>query len=294
MFLLQMLLKVTPRKKLFFISAIFIFVSACTFKALYNQLDNIIPSYIENMVSLDEALEKNIEKRLQHLLNWHRSTQLKEYADWLRIVQQDVNAQLTEKKLYHHVIQAETFWKLLLQKLYKELAEILPSLNSEQRKELFANLAEKNQDFKDDYIEIDQKQRFDEYSERMLDHYTSWFGGLSERQQAAIQQAAKEIRSVAPLRLQQRQLWQKEIQEILDSKEPDSVMTERLGAMFSDFEIKKNVEIKNLEAVNRRIIVKLTLKIILGLTPAQKEHFISQTNHYIQILTELSENRQGA
>lgn len=277
--------------KVFLIVALFLLTSACSFKTVYNQLDNIIPAYIEEMVSLDDVLEKNVEQRIRFLINWHRTSQLKEYADWLRNLQQDVNIHLTDKKLSQHIAIVEVFWKSLLQKVYKELADLLPSLNSEQRKELFASMAVKNQDFRDDYIDIDEKKRVDSSTERMLDNYENWLGDLTAEQQKAIVQTAKEIRSVARLRLQQRLLWQQSIQKILEGDEANAFTSERLRTFFAGFEHTKSSEMKKREAMNRRIMVRLTLNVVHGLTPDQKTYFISQTNNYIRMLTELSENR---
>lgn len=277
--------------KILLIAAIFILTSACSIKTLYNQLDSLIPSYLEDMVSLDDVLEKNIEQRIQFLINWHRTTQLKEYADWLRTLQQDVNTHLTDKKLFQHIAIVERFWKSLLQKVYKELADFLPSLNSEQRKELFASMTAKNQDFRDDYIEINEKKRVDSNTERMLENYENWLGDLTEEQKKDIIQIAKEMRSVAPLRLQQRLLWQQSIQKILEGNEANSFKSERLRTFFAGFEKTKSTEMKKREAMNRRIMVRLTLNVVHGLTPDQKAYFISQTNNYIRILSELSGNR---
>jgi len=277
--------------KFLLIAAIFILTSACSIKTLYNQLDSLIPSYLEEMVTLDDVLEKKIEQRIQFLINWHRTTQLKDYADWLRTLQQDVNTHLTDKKLFQHAAIVERFWKSVSQKFNKELADFLPSLNSEQRKELFASMTAKNQDFRDDYIDIDEKKRVNSNAERMLENYENWLGDLTEEQKKAITQTAREIRSTAPLRLQQRLLWQQGIHKILEGNEANSFKSERLRVLFADFEKRKSAKMKKREAMNRRIMVRLTLNVTQSLTPDQKAYFISQTNHYIRILTELSENR---
>ena len=64
------------------IVAFVMMVASCSFKTLYNQLDYLIPSYVEGMVSLDSMLEEKVEQRTLVLINWHRNTQLNQYADW--------------------------------------------------------------------------------------------------------------------------------------------------------------------------------------------------------------------
>ena len=43
--------------------------------------------------------------------------------------------------------------------------------------------------------------------------------------------------------------------------------------------------------INREVIVRLTVQISHGLAEDQQAHFISKTNDYIRMLTELAENR---
>jgi hypothetical protein len=281
----------TRQAKAFFIALLVLIITACSFKTLYNQLDYLIPSYLEGLVSLDDVLEKKVEQRSQLVINWHRNTQLKQYADWLRTLQHDVGPQLTEAQLLQHIATLDFFWQSLLEKVNEEMAGLLPLLNSEQRKELFASIADKNQDFSDDYIEPDEAERIDSFTESMLDNYENWLGELTEKQEKAIELAASELRSTAALRLQQRLLWQQGIQDILDGSATAALKSERLSLFFSDFEIENNAEMKATGAANQRIIVQLTVQIVHNLRPEQKDYFIDKTDDYIRIFTELAENR---
>ena len=281
----------TRKAKAFLIASLVLIITACSFKTLYNQLDYLIPSYLEGMVSLDDVLEKKVEQRSQLLINWHRNTQLKQYADWLRTLQHDVGPLLTEEQLLQHIATLDFFWQSLLEKVNEEMAGLLPLLNSEQRKELFASIADKNQDFRDDYIDLDEKERIDSFTESMLDNYENWLGELTEKQEKAIELAAGELRSTAVLRLQRRLYWQRGIQHILDSSDTTALKSERLSIFFAGFEIDNNAEMKSTGATNRRIIVQLTVEIVHNLIPDQKDYFINKTDDYIRIFTELAENR---
>ncbi len=281
--------------KVFFVAAVFAvlvaIITACSFKTYYNQLDYLIPSYFEGLVSLDDVLEKKVEQRSLVVINWHRNTQLKQYADWLRTLQHDAGPQLTEGQLLLHIATLESFWQSLSQKLNEEMSVLLPLLNSEQRQELFASIADKNQDFRDDYIDLDEEERIDSFTEIMFDNYENWLGDLTEKQEAAIELAANELHSSAGLRLQQRLLWQHGIQNILDSSDSTEVKSERLSLFFAGFEIDDKTEMQSTGAANRRIIAQLTVQIVHSLRPEQKDYFIDRTNEYIRIFTELAENR---
>ena len=282
---------ITSQTKLIIIVVLSLTVAACSIKTFYNRLDYLIPSYVEGMVSLDDVLEEKVEQRTQTLLNWHRNTQLIQYADLLRSFQQDLDSPLTEQRVIQHISAMESLWEPLAQKVNREMALLLPLLNAEQRDELFASIEEKNEDFYDDYIDLDDEERIEQYTESMLDNYESWFGELDQRQQQYVEQAAYQIHSSASLRLQQRKVWQQNIREILESADNTEKKTERLGTFFQRFNIDDDAQLASANAANVQLFAKLTVQIVNHLSLDQKQYFIDKTNDYIRIFTELAENR---
>jgi len=171
------------------------------------------------------------------------------------------------------------------------MATLLPLLNAEQREELFASIEEKNEDFYDEYVDLDNEERIEQYTESMLDNYESWFGELNERQQQYVEQAAYQIRSSASLRLQQRKVWQQSIREMLEYADNTEEKSERLRTFFEDYNIDDDAELANANEANVQLFAKLTVQIVNRLMPDQKEFFFEKTNDYIRIFTELAENR---
>ena len=180
---------IKPQTKLFFIMTFIVIVTACSFKTLYNRLDYLIPSYVEGMVTLDDALEEKIEQRTLLLINWHRNTQLRQYADWLKEIQLELGPELTATQLQKHIVTLETFWSSLSIKVNEEMVVLLPLLDAGQRDELFESIVDKNDDFRDDYIDLDESERIESYTDSMLDTYENWLGDLTEDQQQALAEA---------------------------------------------------------------------------------------------------------
>ncbi len=278
------------QSKLILCLVLAVIVTACSLKSVYNRLDYLIPSYVEGMVSLDEVLEEKVEQRAQLLINWHRNTQLKKYAQLLRTFQQDIGPQLTEERLLQHIATIEAFWNSLSLKLNEEMTELLPLLDAQQRLELFESITEKNEDFQEEYVDIDEQERVELYTDRMLDNYESWLGELSEAQERAVKKAAAGLHSSAELRLQKRKLWQNSIQRILESNDDSRDKSQRLREFFENFRI-DDAELAAATETNKRVIAQLTVQIIDDLSVAQKQYFFNKTGEYIRIFTELAENR---
>lgn len=274
-----------------FTLALFAFISACSFKTVYNRLDYLIPEYVEGVVTLDDALEQRLDERTVLLLRWHRNTQLKQYANWLQSLQQDVNGQLTAERLEQHIARMEQFWLALVIKLNDEMAYLLPLLDAEQRKDLFAYLDEANEEFHEDFIDRDNGERIEDYAERMIDTFENWIGELSDSQTRAVEQGASGLISTAEQRLARRLEWQQGIRDILASSDSRYDKSQRLRAFLAGFEHDPDGPIKEASGHNRQIINRLTVEMAESMTLEQKEHFTSKTGDYIRMFTELAENR---
>lgn len=273
------------------IAAIIAVVSACSIKTLYNQLDYMIPSYVEGMVSLDDMLEEKVEQRTLVLINWHRNTQLKQYADLLRVYQQDFGPQLNEQRVLQHMATMETLWQPLEVKLQEEMASLLPLLNDDQLEELFDSIEDKNEDFYDDYVDLDDEELIEAYIDSLQDNYESWLGEITEQQERDIEKAAYKFHSSAALRLQHRKNWQHGLREILESPDVPEIKSERLRTFFKEFNAEPNVKLAAADEANKHAVAWITVKLVHAANTEQKEYFMNKTDDYIRIFTELSENR---
>ena len=266
-------------------------VAACSFKTVYNRLDYLIPEYVEGMVTLDDVLEEKLEQSTLVLLEWHRNTQLKQYADWLSALQRDMATQLTEQQVEQRITEMDRFWRSLSAKVNDEMAHLLPLLNKEQLDELFMNIDDTNDEFREEFVDLNEEQRIEDYVERISDTYQSWIGELTDEQQRNVEHAATELASTAELRLQRRLQWQHGIREILAEEDTVQNKTDRLRQFLAGFEDIDDETMKEKSEINRGIIVRLTVQISHSMTEDQQAHFISKTNDYIRMLTELAENR---
>lgn len=268
-----------------------VFVSACSVKTLYNKLDYLLPEYVEAMVSLDDVLEQEVDQKIILLLKWHRQTELKQYAEWLRGLQQDVNSTLTEQKVLQHTSELEQFWQRLSAKVYEEMAQLLPLLDREQQDELFGNIAHKNEAFRKEHVDLEREERVDAYHDRLLDTCESWLGELTDDQTLVIKQASAELVSAAELWFQRRLSWQFGTKKILAKAESSNEKTEQLHNFFEDFRIIKNKALIDNAEFNKAIIARLVVLMSQKLTEDQKVHFINKTDDYIRMFIELAENR---
>jgi len=286
-----MKLQLIQSSKAVFIVTLVVMVTSCSIKTMYKQLDYFIPSYVEGMVSLDSMLEKKVDQRTLALINWHRNTQLEKYATWLGVIQRDANQQLTEEKILQHFATLNGFWQSLSLKLNEEMVTLLPLLNSEQREELFSNIEDNNDEFREDSVAIDNDERIEKYTDRMMDIYESWLGNLTNEQENTVKLAATQMRVTSELRLKRRLQWQQSIKRILETSDSKIQKVASLEKYFISFNKKDNVALNTADKTNKEIIARLTLQIVHSMTSEQNTHFVSKTNDYIRMFTELVQER---
>lgn len=267
-------------------------ITSCSVKTLYNNLDYLIPEYVDGLVSLDDVLEDRLEQRTVALLSWHRHSQLPEYADWLRAVQQDLGDDLTQRQVMQRMEELNGFWRQLVKRVNREMTTLLPLLNESQRNELFASLADANEEFREQYIDLSRQQRIEAYAERLTDNYESWLGDLTRHQELAIGHAAKNLRSSAELRLQRRLKWQQEIYSILHGQTSVAAKSQRLGEFLASFEDMNSNVMKTVTDNNRKIIARLTVDMAHSMNQEQKKHFMEKTDDYIEMFMELTQRQQ--
>lgn len=264
-------------------------LGACSFQFLYNQLDVLIPAYIDDAVTLDERLEAEVEQRTGVLLRWHRRSQLPEYAAWLDKVQAQLGPELTEQDVLILMQDMDRFWAAIAVAINQELAELLPLLNKAQHDELREHFKDKNQAFREKYIEPDHRERVAGYQQRLTKHIERWVGDLTETQERWAEQAAARLAHTAKQRLARRESWQHGVLQILSSEAEQREKTERLKRFLSDFVELDSGGLKEPSLKNRKIIAGLIAQLARDLEASQSEYFSYKTNEYRHIFMRLSE-----
>ena len=278
--------------KIFYFLVLPILTAACTFKTLYNNLDYLIPEYIvEHMVSLDEVLEEDFEDRTELFINWHRKTQLIQYANWLKTIQQSAGPELTEEQVKLRILEMDEFWHSLTVKLNDEMSNLLPRLSVDQRNELLNSLHNKNETFREEYININEGQRKKHYSDSLVETYETWLGDLTDEQEREIEIAANNQVDTAEIKLKRRMEWQQGVSEILSDKKSVQEKSQSLRTFLSKFEETEPLELQEKSDINQLIFIKLTVSISHSMSKEQMDHFVDKTNDYIRMFTELAENK---
>lgn len=258
--------------------ALIILLASCTFKTVYNNFDYLIPKYIEGMVPLDEFLEDEIDNHVSLFMQWHRETQMKPYAEWMNRVRENAGPNITRNQVEERLTEAEEFWVVMSGRLNESVARVLPKMNEEQRTKLFTSIQEKNDDLREEYIDIPVDERSNYYAEKLVDNYEFWLDELTDEQVNFVKEAAAQQVDTAELRLQRRLQWQKEVQSILDEDLSKEEQSKKLLLFLQGFQTVDTSKFRKKAQFNREVIIGLTVKVSRSMTRAQLKHFDTKIN----------------
>lgn len=196
-------------------------LSGCSsIKLAYNNLDWLAIWAIEDYVPLDNTQEARLKQALDGHLDWHCRTQLPAYVQWLDAVDTTVAARRFDReRITGHYHGLFTFLERAAAEIAPTAARTLASLEDEQIAELFRNLAERNQDLREEYLEPPLEQQIEQRAERLEERLERWLGDLSTEQQELIEAWAVQRGDRNEAWLAGRQQWQAALAGALQSRQ---------------------------------------------------------------------------
>jgi hypothetical protein len=263
-------------------------LSGCGVKLVYNQLDWLIPWYVDDYISLNGQQQAELQKRLSHVLQWHRTTQLTEYTSFLRKTRNDLSHGLSEEKIDRVMLAFEDSYRTIMRKVAPEMVDMLLSSTDEQKAELYENLAAKNQEYYEEYIEPGEEARLAKRIENTRKSIKRWVGPLTEQQQAIVDQYARDIIPMDKVRLQYRQLWQSHFRQLLNQGANDANARVELEQLLIDPRDLYSEKYLQKRAANITLVKEMLLQLYATLTEEQKNHFADRLEHYAEVFEELS------
>ena len=89
-------------------------LAACSrVQLVYNQLDWLLPYYVETYIDLSDEQGAYLERQVETLLTWHCSTQVSAYADLLREANTDFQqGRMSPERLESYSARLESYWRM--------------------------------------------------------------------------------------------------------------------------------------------------------------------------------------
>lgn len=187
-------------------------LGACSRMGLaYRNLDVIIPWTLSDYLDMNGEQKNWLNERLQEHLNWHCTTQMPGYLDWLdRLQTMIATNQVTDAELQARKAEAEAAIAETTREITPSAIELLQGLDDNQVAEMNEAFAKDQRKRQEKYLKPSLEQQIKHRAARMEKRLNDWLGPLSASQQQRVMAWSNALGDQNTQWLANRVHWQKQ------------------------------------------------------------------------------------
>lgn len=243
----------------------------------YNNGDTLLYFWLNAYLDLDSDQGGFVRKDIDQLFQWHRQTQLRDYAQLLATGQRQLAGNMTEAELQAGFREIMARSELLALKALPELADLARTVRPEQIAQMEKKFNSNNEDYRKKFLRGDREKRQKLRFKKVMQQFELWFGNFSRDQEALLRKAS-DMRPLAnEIWLDERMRRQKKILSVLRKVQQEQLGKEATMALIDGLirDIFDRFESPERKAFFDGYISGTLQMILTGIkiaTPQQKEH----------------------
>jgi hypothetical protein len=262
------------KKKYLAVGIVVLLLSGCIVRFVYNQLDWIIPWYVNSVIDLNDDQETFLEKKLKVQLRWHRVTQLPEYSKSLKEVGSLIQNGLTVEDMDRFHDTMRSYWHSLVRRIGPDIAEILSTSSDEQLNEMLAKFEERHEKFKEEYIDLPEEERRQKKVERMTRFLKFCMGSVNEKQEKIVDQWSRDLKNISSARLRYILKTHNQFKEMLKRRNEKAWFKKELVNLLYFERDTWPKDFREMAEYNRELTKRVFLQIYHCMSADQREEFI--------------------
>lgn len=285
------------RVRMLLVLALIALAAGCsTIRFTYNHGDTLLYWWLDTYLDLDSDQAGWVKKDIDQLFQWHRQTQLRDYAQLLGKFQQQLAGNPTQAVLVEDYREIMARTELLAFKALPELADLARSVKPDQIAQMEKKFAKNNEDFRKKYMSGDVEKQHRARFKKSMEQFELWFGDLSSEQEAVLRKASDARPLDNEIWLQERKLRQQKIITLLRRVQQEKLNKEQTMAaihtlMREFFDRMEAPERKQFFDAYVDSTSKYILTAIRVATPAQKAHAHKRMQGWINDFNALAAGR---
>ena len=255
----------------------------------YNNAGRLITWQVDGYLDLNRAQKQDLRERLAGHLEWHRREELLLYAALLQHVQDQVDNGVTAAGWRTTVQYYQARRDHLLDRISRDVAVLLASLEPDQVEHLRRKMAAENRDL-EDMLQEPAQVRHDARVQNLAEWLESWYGPLTAQQFAAVDEIyarTSGTRDPTLHRLERRRQSQQSLLALLEQRPTATEIETWLAQWRASWQAPANREWR--QRLEARI-----LAIDAILTPHQRQQAAARLQRYIDIINDLALPRHSS
>lgn len=260
-------------------------LSACTMTRFgYEMLPWFSMWRIERYIPLNDSQRKLVSRRLDELHQWHRSTQLPQYAAKLDQASVQIATNLDPNQVSRWRSDLILFWQPLAERLAPGVAELALLLEPAQIDRLARRLDREAEELRAKYASGDPAARIEARAQRWSERMETLLGKLEPAQRAEIRSLAERFPSDEASWVEERQARGRDFVALMrriERERPPPALAEQwsrdyLQGLFESRDPDRRSRI----AANNQNGDRLTAMMLNTASPAQRTHMVGVLRGY--------------
>lgn len=266
-----------------------LFLIGCSTKLTYNFLDWWLSWNVKNYISLDREQRKALKGQINDFHHWHRNTELPRYSEFLLDVKTRFQqAPMTESEMNAFSTQLLRLWQNSLAQLVAPSTQLIATLSDQQAEEFLKSLSKRQEDLRDEYVDLSAEELIDHRIERMEDFLKTWIGRLSRAQKVRVHHWATNLIPNQEMMLNERERWQAQVAELLKERDTEN-LEERIRRVLLYPENRWSEAYRQNMKTNRGLTISLLVDVNNSLSEKQQQKRDKALQRYIDDFRELSD-----
>ena len=274
--------------RVIFALAALLFLSSCSSKFAYNNIDWWVYWYLDDYIELNSEQEAQFDDYLNNWLQWHKSSELARYKVQLeQIKQQVINNELDYTQVTTHFEHAKAHWARVRNEVSPELVKMAKNLSDEQIVTLFAALEKENKEEEEELAAIEEdsaEKRMEKRIERMEENVSARIGKLSKEQKQIIATYADQFVPTMEEWISYRRNIQNAARRLFVARRVDSEFENTLLTLMNKPETYRSKAFNEASEHNTKTMATMIAEVASTLSTEQKETLIENIDEFIETI----------
>lgn len=254
-----------------------ILLAACSStKMAYRYADWGIVWWVDNYIPMTPEQESRLEQDIRELRQWHCTTELPRYSQWLIQLKRDVRSgSLDQSTVAHHQELLLSFFSPLMERAKPVATRLLSSLNEDQVQQLASNIKKSQQELEEEFLADDPEQAWEARAERTIGRVERWLGALNDHQRETVHTWSEDRGQQTKIWLEGRQIWQQALFDALETRNRDG-FPERIGYLMTNYEEVRGERYQQMMSDSWSSMASLVTKILQQADQRHLDHLLEQ------------------
>jgi hypothetical protein len=257
-------------------------------KFTYNNLDWLIPWYVDDYVVLNKEQNTLFEQEFESLWEWHRNEELPKYVEMLTLLQKDLSeGNMDMQKLVDYQDKARELYEVVAIKAVTRGINLISSLDEEQMEDIRDFIAEETAEFEEYLLESPREDRLKKRIRSSEKNFRKWLGPLTKKQKLIIEQWGQSVETTLEYRFEYFKKTRSAFLTAMQNRQDKELLESQLLYLITDrdeFHSKEYLEVRDR---NRERVKALLLQLEESLTTKQRERLLRRIDNYKSSFAEL-------